>query len=118
MTPFELILLFLVGGMSIQAILTDDRSFTNALLGICTVASMHVLVSLLKQRSVIMRKIVDGTPLVIVDHGEWKTDLMVKANVLQEDVMAAARQKGVHRLAEIQFAIVERNGQISIFEKS
>jgi uncharacterized membrane protein YcaP (DUF421 family) len=71
----------------------------------------------LPQRSVLMRKIVDGTPLVIVDHGEWKTELMVKANVLQEDVMAAARQKGVHRLAEIQFAIVERNGQISIFEK-
>src|SRR5438270_321489 len=42
MTPFELILLFLIGGMSIQAVVYDDRSLTNALLAVFTIGMNHV----------------------------------------------------------------------------
>ena len=61
MTPFEMIVIFLLGGLAIQAIVGEDRSLTNALLGIMTVVLMHVLVSTLKGRYPAFGKVVDGT---------------------------------------------------------
>lgn len=118
MTPTELILLFLLGGMSIQAIVSDDRSITNAFLAIMTIALMHVLVSSLKQWSGWFAKVTDGTPIIILDNGNWHEDRMRTLRLQQQDVMAAARQQGLERAEQIKYAIVERNGGISIVAKN
>src|SRR5438270_4454295 len=107
MTPFELILIFLIGGMSIQAVVTDDRSLSNAFLAIMTIGLMHVLVAWLKQKSVTFRKIADGTPLVFVEHFEWNEHRMQLLRMQNQDVMAAARGKGIQHMGDIQDAIVE-----------
>lgn len=60
MTPFEFIMIFLLGGMAIQMVVTDDRSLVNALLGIATVALNQTLVSTLKQRSENFGRFADG----------------------------------------------------------
>jgi len=114
MTPFELILLFMIGGMTIQAVVSDDRSMTNALLAVCTVASMHIVVSVSKQWSDGFAKVVDGTPLVVMDRGEWNKELMQACRIQEQDVMQAARQQGIQRAEPIKYVIVERNGSISI----
>jgi uncharacterized membrane protein YcaP (DUF421 family) len=117
MTPFEMILIFLFGGLAIQAIVADDRSLTNAWLAILTVSLMHVLVAALKRKSERFGRIADGTPVVIFRHGEWLRDRMKHLHVQEPDVMAAARNSGVDRLDQIEYAIVERNGSISIVKK-
>jgi uncharacterized membrane protein YcaP (DUF421 family) len=117
MTPFEMILVFLLGGMGIQTIASDDRSLTNALLGISTIALMHILVAWLKLRSEAFRRFVDGTPIVIVEDGQWHDDRVRKLRFHMQDIMAAARHDGVERKEQIQFAVVERNGSISIVRK-
>jgi uncharacterized membrane protein YcaP (DUF421 family) len=114
MTPFEMILIFLFGGMSIQAVVADDRSATNALLGIVTIGLMHVLVAWLKTRSSTFGKIVDGTPIVVVEDGHWHRDRMKRLRLHSEDVMSVAREKGLTSLDRIRYAIIERNGSISI----
>jgi uncharacterized membrane protein YcaP (DUF421 family) len=117
MTPFELILLFLIGGMSIQAVVYHDRSLTNALLAVITVALNHVLVAWLKQKSVTFRKLADGTPIIIVEKGHWHRNRMHRMRLQEQDVMSVARQNGIKHLDEIDAAIVERNGAISIFKR-
>lgn len=118
MTPFELILIFLIGGMSIQAIVYDDRSLTNALLAVFTIGMNHVLVAWLKQKSVTFRKLADGTPIIIVEKGHWHHDRMQKMRLQEQDVMSAARQGGLRHLDEIETAVVERNGSITIFKRN
>ncbi|MGA8025845.1 MAG: hypothetical protein WB992_01780 [Bryobacteraceae bacterium] len=61
LSPFELIVMFLLGGMSIQSIVSDDRSLFTAVIGIFTIALNHFLVSAIKQRFITFRKLVDGT---------------------------------------------------------
>jgi uncharacterized membrane protein YcaP (DUF421 family) len=117
MTPFELILLFLIGGMSIQAVVYDDRSITNALLAVFTIGMNHVLVAWLKQRSVTFRKLADGTPVIIVEKGHWHHDRMYRMRLQEQDVMSVARQGGIYHLDDIETAIVERNGAISVFKR-
>jgi uncharacterized membrane protein YcaP (DUF421 family) len=117
MTPFEFILLFLIGGMTIQAVVYDDRSLTNALLAVLTIAMNHVLVAWLKENSVTFRKLADGTPIIIVENGKWHRERMHRMRLQQQDVMSVARQGGVLRLDEIDTAVVERNGSISIYKR-
>jgi|tagenome__1003787_1003787.scaffolds.fasta_scaffold20987537_10 uncharacterized membrane protein YcaP (DUF421 family) len=117
MTPFEFILLFLIGGMTIQAIVYDDRSLTNALLAVVTIALNHVLVAWLKEKYVTFRKLADGTPIIIVENGHWHRHRMSRMRLQQQDVMSVARQGGIYHLDEIATAVVERNGAISIYKQ-
>jgi uncharacterized membrane protein YcaP (DUF421 family) len=117
MTPFEYILLFLFGGISIQAVVADDRSVINALLGISTIALMHILVSTLKQHFDVMGKLFDGTPVVIVEHGKWLDDRMRSVQLHAQDVMAAARNSGISLASKINMAVVERNGSVSVLTR-
>jgi uncharacterized membrane protein YcaP (DUF421 family) len=116
MTPFELIIIFLIGGLANQAIVADDRSLTNALLAISTVALLHVLVAALKQYFPKFARITDGTPIVIFDRGTWDRASMKRLRVQEEDIMAASRLQGVQRLEQIKYAIVERDGSIAIIK--
>ena len=117
MTPFEIILLFLMGGIGMQAIIGNDHSLTNAILGIATVTMMHVLVASLKGWSERFGRIVDGTPIIIFGKGQWQRDHMQRLRVHEQDVMAAARSQGVERLEQIKYVIVERNGGISVLKQ-
>ncbi|HEY7154966.1 MAG TPA: YetF domain-containing protein [Gemmataceae bacterium] len=117
MTPFEIILLFLMGGMGMQAIIGNDHSLTNAVLGIATVVMMHVLVASLKVRSTYFGRLVDGTPVMIFCKGQWEPERMKQLCVDAQDVMAAARSQGMERLEQIKYVIVERNGGISVLKK-
>ena len=116
-TPFEILLIFLLGGQMTQSILGDDRSLTNALIGVTTVALMHSFVAWLKLRSKTLAQIVDGTPLIVYCDGEWIEDSMRMLRVEKEDVLASARQDGIETLHNVRYAIVERNGAISIIKK-
>jgi uncharacterized membrane protein YcaP (DUF421 family) len=114
MTPFEFVLIFFIGGISIQAVVADDRSLTNAFCDVTTVAMMHVLVTKLKQRFPTFGRIVDGTPVLIFEKGHWNRDRMRHHGVEEQDVMAAARGSGLEREEQIKYAVIERNGEISI----
>jgi uncharacterized membrane protein YcaP (DUF421 family) len=98
LSPFELIVLFLLGGISIQAIVADDRSTINALTGVFTIAANHMLVSAWKQRNESFRKLVDGTAVPVLSHGELDKRRLHGLRMLEEDVMAAARQGGAGKL--------------------
>lgn len=116
MTPFEFVIIFLIGGVIILATVGDDRSETNSVCAIISIALMHRLISRWKLFSRTFTALADGVPLVLLSRGEWQTEVMRNASVQQEDVMAAARVKGVRSLDQIKYAILERTGSISIIK--
>jgi uncharacterized membrane protein YcaP (DUF421 family) len=118
MTPFEFVLIFLVGGVIILATVGDDRSMTNCYGGVIAICFMHRVVNRAKQRWPRFADLVDGKPIVLMQNGEWQTYSMTQAHVDDMDVMAAAREKNVRTLDEIKYAVLERNGAISVIKKS
>ncbi|HTD33332.1 MAG TPA: YetF domain-containing protein [Candidatus Elarobacter sp.] len=116
-TGFEWILIFLLGGVSIQAIVTDDRSLTNAWLVVMTIALTHVGATFLERKVSKLGARMEGTPVPIVEHGVWHVERLSALRILEQDVMAAARQRGLERFDQIDSAIVERNGAVSIVPK-
>ncbi len=114
MAPFDLVVLFLFGGALMAGVLGDDHSMTAAVSAVFSIGLMHVSVSSLKRWSPWFGRLVDGTPVVIYERGEWHQNRMRGLRVLESDVMAAVRQKGLMRLEQVRYAVVERDGKVSI----
>ena len=116
MTLFEFVIVFLIGGIIILATTGADRSMTNCLTAILTAGAMHRLVSWAKSKSPQLGAIVDGTPLVLINDGRYMQKVMDGMRIDPEDIMAAARGKGIQSIMDVKYAILERNGTISIIE--
>ena len=113
LTLFELVIIFLVGGVAIAATVGRDHSVTNCLMAILAVGLMHRLGSWLRGLSPRIGAIIDGTPLVLVKDGQWQVETMTGVRIDPQDIMAAARSKQIRSVFEIRYAILERNGSIS-----
>src|SRR5215212_5270514 len=70
MTPFDLILLIVLGDAVQQGLTQDDYSVTGAILAVATIATLQVFTSYLSFRSRRARKILEGEPIVVIDRGE------------------------------------------------
>jgi uncharacterized membrane protein YcaP (DUF421 family) len=117
MAPFDLIVLFMFAGITITAVLADDHSMIGAFSGICTIGLMHILASWLKVRFDFFGRIIDGTPVVVFEDGAFNLQRMTRLRLTQQDVMAAARQRGLMRLDQVRYAVAERDGKISIIQE-
>lgn len=118
LTPFEFVIVFLIGGVIILATVGDDKSVTNCVCAIITIVLLHQGVSWLRTKYRRIGQMIDGLPLVLIADGQWQTEAMAATHVEDADVMATARTKGVKDLAGIKYAVLERNGAISIIKAS
>ena len=118
MTPMEFVLIFFSGGLTLTTVVGNDRSLTNAVCQITAIAGAHYLLAWLREVSPAIGRVVDGTPLVLLEKGQWHVQAMKDLQVQDDDVMAIARDRGLKRLDQIDYAILERNGEISIIEKA
>jgi uncharacterized membrane protein YcaP (DUF421 family) len=114
-TTFDFVLLLIISEAVQQAMIDDDNSITNAFLLVVTLIGLNVLFSEIKLRWKAAEGVLDGAPLLIVENGKAKEDLMRKERVDVDDVLDAAREHhGLERLEQVKFAVLERNGKISI----
>jgi uncharacterized membrane protein YcaP (DUF421 family) len=118
MTLFEFVLVFLIGGVIILSTVGQDRSVTNCTCAVIAVAFVHRCLAWAKSRSATLGTIIDGTPLVLIKQGRWQEEVVRGMGIRPEDVAAAARARGVTSLDDVEYAVLERNGGISIVRKA
>ncbi|MBV4462879.1 uncharacterized membrane protein YcaP (DUF421 family) [Pseudomonas sp. F-14 TE3623] len=115
LTTFDFVLLMIIGEATQQALLGNDFSLTNSMLVIVTLITIDVGLSLLKQRSQWVQRLIDGGPTIIVENGKILHKRLRHARLVEADIMEAARSsQGIETLEQIKFAIIERNGKISV----
>jgi uncharacterized membrane protein YcaP (DUF421 family) len=115
LTTFDLVLLMVIGEATQQALLGDDFSLTNAVLVIITLIAIDIGFSLLKLRSRWFSRVLDGGPTIVVEHGKVLHERLKRARMDESDILEAARSaQGIVQIDQIQFAILERNGKISV----
>jgi uncharacterized membrane protein YcaP (DUF421 family) len=118
MTLFEFVLIFLMGGVIILATVGKDRSVTNCTCAVMAVGLVHRALAWAKSKSPMVGALLDGTPLVVIKGGEWQDEVVQGMALRREDVEAAARAQGLTSLRDVDYAVLERNGAISIIGKS
>ena len=116
-TTFDFILLLIISEAIQNGMVGSGYSITNALVLVVTLVTVDVVLSLVKRRWPRLEQFLDGTPMVIVENGRPLRDRMDKERVDESDVLSAARGEGLERMAQIKYAVLERNGQISIIPR-
>lgn len=115
LTIFDFVLLLIIGEATQQALLGDDFSVTNAILVIATLLAIDVFLNNLKWRSERFDTWLEGSPVIVVEHGRPLENRLKAARIKTEDILEAAREKqGIDRIDQIKFAIIEKNGAISV----
>ncbi|MBI6183599.1 DUF421 domain-containing protein [Serratia proteamaculans] len=117
MTSFDFILLLIVSEATQQAMLPDDLSVTSAIIAIVTLFCIDIIFSLIKNNIPLADKFFDGSPIILIEHGRLLPWRMKKVHLTQDDIMEIARTKqGIECISQIKFAIMEKNGDISIIK--
>jgi uncharacterized membrane protein YcaP (DUF421 family) len=116
LTPFEFVLIFFLGGLTLTGMVGDEVSLTNAICQILALAATHYVIVFARTKSQRVARLLDGTPLVLLEGGQWRSNTLGKMGVQDDDVMAMARDQGLKSLDEIGTATLERNGEISIIK--
>lgn len=114
LTPFEFVLIFYLGGLTLTGMVGDEVSLTNAICQILTVGVCHYFLAWLRFRSARVAKLLDGVPLILLEHGQWRTNTLSRMRIQDDDVMDMARGQGLRDLTKIKTAVLETYGEISI----
>ncbi len=116
-TAFDFVLLLIIAEATQQAMLEDDNSMTNGFLVVTTLLSLDLGLLALSGRSRIIDLLINDAPLVLVKDGRLLQERMTKSRVSEGDILQSARQQGLERMEQIKYAVLERNGNISIIPK-
>jgi uncharacterized membrane protein YcaP (DUF421 family) len=111
--PFDLILLVVLGDLVQQGITQSDQSVTGTLIVISTIALLSVAVSWVSFRSVAVRKLTEGEPIVLVQDGRAIERNMRRERITIQDIQEQARAAQITSVADLHWAILENDGKIS-----
>ena len=113
MSPFELILIVTMGDLVQQGVTQEDFSVTGAILAISTLAVWILLLAWLSRRSMRIREVLDGTPVVLVHDGELVEPVLEHERIDATDIAEAARTQGIGDLRLVRYGILEPDGKFS-----
>jgi uncharacterized membrane protein YcaP (DUF421 family) len=117
-TPFDFVLLLIFSEALQSALVDKDSSLTIAMIVIITLVTLNIAMSLVKQRSFYIERLLEGVPIVMVEDGKLLKDRMDRARIDEADILEAARlSQGIDSLDQIRSAVLERSGGISIMPK-
>ncbi|MBN8583746.1 MAG: DUF421 domain-containing protein [Ignavibacteria bacterium] len=112
----DLVLIILIGE-AIGSLIPQENAFISAVVCIVTLTFTNFVIEKLALKSKFMKRFLEGNPVVIVRNGRIYSQKMKKENLTREDLDEALRQNGIKDIKNVEKAILETDGGISIIEK-
>ena len=116
--PFDLILLVVLGDLIQQGVTQSDYSVTGMTLAVGTITLMTVLVSYLSFRFRRLRPLLDGEPIVMIQNGKVLDRNLKRERLTEEELAMEARIQQIDSLDKVEWAILEKGGQISFITEN
>jgi uncharacterized membrane protein YcaP (DUF421 family) len=113
MEPFDLILLIVIGDLIQQGVTQSDYSLTGTLIVLSVIAVLTVLTSYVSFRVPRVRGVLEGEPVVLVEHGRVIERNLRRERMTHDELAAAARQQQIDDLGRVRLAVLETNGRVS-----
>lgn len=118
LTPFDLVVLLILSNVVQNAIIGNDNSLTGGLIGAVTILVLNFLVAELSYRFKPARRLLEGEPALLIHNGKVIQRNLQRERISMNDLSAALRKSGASDIANVRFAVLEENGQISVVPKA
>ncbi len=115
--PSELAVTILISNIATLPVEDTGTPLLTGIIPIITLASLDVIMSWLSLKSRSMRRIISGTPVIIIRDGELDQKQMREIRFSVDDLVESLRMQGIFDISEVQFAVVETTGTLSVYQK-
>ena len=115
--PSELAITILISNIATLPVENPSIPLITGLVPIITLASLDVLMSWAGVKSRTLRGITCGKPVVIINNGEIDQKQMRELRFTSDDLIEALHAQNIFDVSEVQFAVVETTGSVSIYQK-
>lgn len=116
-TPFDLVLLILIGNAVQNGINGGDNSLTGAAIMATTLIALNYLVALLTSRSRRVERWVEGEPVVLAREGKVFRHVLRRELVSRDDFAEALRMNNIDDIGDVRLALLETNGRITVIPR-
>jgi len=115
MSLFEVLIILTLGSAAGDVAFYDDVPMLPVLVVFITLALLYRLVMWLMSHSEKLEDLLEGKPVLIVDDGELAWNKLREANLTEFEFFMELRLNGVEQLGQVRLAIMETNGQLSVY---
>ncbi len=118
LTFFDYVVGISIGSIAAAFAIDNEIPYAHGLIGLVLYALFPIVMSKLEMRSVKVKEWFDGTPTVLVQNGKFVESNLRKSKFNITDVLEECRMKGAFSVADVEFAVLETSGQVSVLLKS
>ena len=115
--PSDLVVTLLISQIISIPIQDTDIPLVNTMIPILLLVGFEIITSALNMKSIKFRSLMQGHPVVIINDGNLDQKLMKDLRFTIDDLLESLRQKDIFDISQVQYAIVETNGQLSVLLK-
>lgn len=118
LSVLDLVVFIMIGEMAVVAIENHSEPVVNTLLPMVVLLGIQIALALFSLRSNRIRKLIDGKPSILISKGKIDEKEMRKQRYNFDDLLMQLRSKDIDNIADVEFAILETSGQLSVVKKS
>lgn len=111
----DLIVSVLIAELAAMSIEETDRSILISIVPILVLVIIQILLSYISLKSKSLRDFIDGSPRTIINKGKVNFQQMQKLRYSLDDLISQLREQGIKNLEDVNYAILENNGKLSVF---
>ncbi len=115
--PSELAITILISNIATLPVEDTGMPLLTGIIPIITLACLDVIMSWLGIKSRVIRRATCGTPVIIIKDGKLDQKQMKAIRFTVDDLIASLRGQGIFDISEVQFAVVETTGNLSVYQK-
>jgi uncharacterized membrane protein YcaP (DUF421 family) len=115
--PSELVVTLLIADLASLPMENNDKPILSGIIPTLILVSCEILVSVFMMKNSFFRKLICGSPVMVIENGKILRDKMMSLRITTEDLCVQLRQLGVFSLEDVEYCIVETNGKLSVLQK-
>lgn len=118
LTFFDYIVGITIGDIGASLSIDRGQSTLGSLVSLALWVSIPILLNMLSKHFYGIRRLVNGAPAVLIQNGKIHEHELRKSHMTANDLMQLLREKHIFKLADVEFAVLETNGKLSVLPKS
>jgi len=118
LSVIDLIVTILIAELAAICIEDVKESIFVSIVPIIVLVAIQIFVSYISLKSESIRNFIEGKPSVIIKDGKVDFTQMTKLRYSLDDLLSQLRQNGVRSIEEVDYAVLENNGELSVFQNT